>query len=114
MLHLAAASVGGLVALGLGWMWLAEGLALLSVAMAVALALAAPWLTEAAFSALWGAFTFPLAATAGFWLAHGGVLLWPGAALLALAGLVVPVIAFRILKMWIGGQLAVKTNAAIA
>lgn len=114
MLHLAAASVAGAVALGLGWNLLAEGLALLSVLMAIALALALPSLTEAPFSALWGAFTFPVAATAGFWLAHGGPLLWPGAALLAVASLVVPVIAFRILKLWLGGQLAIKTNAASA
>jgi tellurite resistance protein len=114
MLHLAAAAVAGNAALRLDWSLTAQAMTVLTLLLAAGLAAAARWLTEAPFSALWGAFTFPVAATATFLLAAGGPLLWPGIAALVLASALIPVIAYRILRMWIAGSLAVKTNAASA
>ncbi len=77
------------------------------------------WLTEGGFSGFWSAFTFPATAFAGA-LLHQGQLSGNEAAPVA-GGLVliattlyVPVIAYRILKLWAAGTLAVKTNASIA
>lgn len=74
----------------------------------------ARWLTEAGFSALWGAFTFPLAATAGLWLGLGGVWRLPGGVALIAATLVTLPIAWKVVAAWARGQLAIKTNAATA
>jgi tellurite resistance protein len=83
----------------------------------VALLAAGRWVTEAGFSPLWSAFTFPLAAftSALFVLA-------PAAEPLRLAGLValaaatvfIPIIAYRVLQAWAKGGLAARTNAAQA
>ena len=113
-IHLAPAALLGLVAHGLEFEAVSQLFAVLAVLLVAALALRGVWLTAAGFSPLWGAFTFPMAAAASLWLALGGVWHWPGVGLLALATLAIPVIAFRILRLWAGGQLAVKTNAATA
>jgi tellurite resistance protein len=72
------------------------------------------WVTEAGPSPLWGAFTFPLAALASAMLVAGGLWLWPGLVLVAVALGVIPAIAWWILKRWPGGKLAAVTNAAEA
>ncbi|MCB2116803.1 MAG: tellurium resistance protein [Rhodobacteraceae bacterium] len=98
-LELEAVSMGaaGVAALLLGW-FVARG----------------RWMTAAGFSPLWGAFTFPLAATASLWLTVGGGWRYPGTVVLVAATFVIPYIAFRILKTWATGALAIKTNAAAA
>ena len=113
-LHLSVVSVAGLAGALMGWTAFAQTLAILSGLTLLGLVLSARWLTVAGFSALWSAFTFPIAATASFWLSLGGVWLWPGQGVLLAATGIVPAIAFRVLKLWAGGQLAVKTNAASA
>lgn len=113
-LHLSVSSVAGITAGALGWAGTAQGFAWLSCLTLLLFILSARWLTQAGFSALWSAFTFPLAATASLWLAQGGLWLWPGQVVLLAATGVVPAIALRVMKMWAGGQLAVKTNAASA
>ena len=70
------------------------------------------WLTEAGFSPMWGAFTFPLAAYATALFVNGMVA--TGAMLLAVATVAIPVIAYRTLALWAKGSLAAKTNAAQA
>lgn len=72
------------------------------------------WITVAGFSPLWGAFGFPLAAAATALLLQGGALGWAGLALLVPGLAVVPWIALRILRLWPGGRLAARTNAAEA
>ena len=117
MIHIAPIAMLGTTAAALGWTQVALGFAW---ALLPALALAAVrlrWLTEAGFSPLWGAFTFPLAAGAGLWLAASAIQPgWatPARALLVVASLVVPPILFLVWRAWAQGRLAVKTNAAIA
>lgn len=113
-IHLAPASMLGIVALGLGLEILAQIFALIAAATLAALLVAARWLTAAGFSPLWGAFTFPLAATASLWLALGGIWSAPGGVALAAATLFLPWIAARVLQLWAKGVLAAKTNAAVA
>jgi len=113
-IHLAPASVLGSVALLQGEDGLATALGWLSAAILAALLARAGWLVAAGFGPLWGAFTFPLAATAGFWLALGGAWTTPGGLLLVAATLVIPPVLLRVLRGWADGTLAPRTNAAAA
>jgi tellurite resistance protein len=113
-LHLSVASVAGITCGGLGYDTAATGFALLAAVLLCAFVVFGRWLTAGGFSALWSAFTFPLAATASLWLMQGGGWLWAGQGVLLVATGIVPAIAFRVMKLWAGGQLAVKTNAASA
>lgn len=113
-IHLAPAALLGLVAEGLDFNAVAQLFAAFAAVLAMSLSFRALWVTAAGFSPLWGGFTFPAAAVASLWLVLGGVWHWPGVGLLALASMAIPIIAFRILRLWTGGQLAVKTNAATA
>jgi tellurite resistance protein len=113
-IHLAPASLLATTASLTGQALLAQVLAVLALVLLLALAISARWITEAGFSALWGAFTFPMAAAATALMLQG----WPfglvGQGLLLVALGVVPWIAYRVLKLWPGGRLAAKTNAAEA
>jgi tellurite resistance protein len=116
-IHLAPASLFTLVAAGAGLDTAALAFSALAAAILVALLASAKWLTEAGFSPLWGAFTFPLAAFASalVTLSQGqGAMGVVGGVVLVVATLVVPLIAYRIFKLWPGGKLAAKTNAATA
>ncbi|MCB2128598.1 MAG: tellurium resistance protein [Rhodobacteraceae bacterium] len=113
-IHLAPVALLGLVGNALGLNVLATGCAGVAALLMLWYLGRGFWLTEAGFSALWGAFTFPLAATASLWLTLGGIWRIPGGIALIAASLIVPAILYRILKLWAGGQLALKTNAAIA
>lgn len=113
-IHLASVALLGLVAAGLEMQAVALGCGGVSALILGWMLVRVLWLTEAGFSALWGAFTFPLAATASLWLTLAGVWLWPGLAALTLATLVIPAIAWKVVQAWARGQLAIKTNAAIA
>lgn len=108
--HLAPASLFSLVASGLGWSTAAALFAVLALLILAALLVSARWLTEAGFSALWGAFTFPTAAIANALLAVGWTL--PGlVAMVGATALILPV-ALKIFQAWAKGGLAVQTNAA--
>ena len=113
-IHLAPAAMLGLVALALGQTGLAGVLAVVAAGLMAALVLSARWLTAAGFTPFWGAFTFPLAATASLWLSLGGVWRLPGGLALVAATLIVPPIAFKVLQLWAKGQLGPKTGAAVA
>jgi tellurite resistance protein len=113
-IHLAPASLlattaaldgQGLLAVVFGW---------LALVILLALVAGLRWITEAGFSALWGAFTFPLSAAATALMLQGGALAWAGQAALLVALVAVPWIAVRVLKLWPGGRLAARTNAAEA
>ncbi len=113
-IHLAPAALFATAAHGLGQDLLAYSFAGFGAVILLALIAGARWVTSAGFSALWGSFTFPLTAYASTLIALGG--LWGQAGIVvmiaALGG--VPVIAYRVLKMWASGALAAKTNAAEA
>lgn len=111
-IHLAPASLFASVAGLLGMTVLAQGMVLLACAIAVALAVSGRWIIQAGFTPLWGAFTFPLAAFASALLINGWGLAGVLVTVLALGA--VPVIAWRVIRMWPDGTLASKTNAATA
>ncbi len=114
-IHLAPAAIGATVAAGLGLTAVATGLAVLSLGLLAVLVIRLRWLTEAGVSPLWGAFTFPLAATAGALLSQEATWLrLAGAPVLALATLAVPWIALRVFRLWGDGSLGPRTNAAAA
>lgn len=113
-IHLAPAGLLSITASLTGHETLGYLLAWLALVILLALAAGLRWITESGFSALWGAFTFPLTAAASALMLQGGALGWAGVAVLALALGVVPWIAVRIFRMWPGGRLAAKTNAAEA
>lgn len=118
-IHLAPIALFGTVALGLGWTAAGTALAWLALALLVVGLVSARWLLADGFSALWGALTFPVAATAGLWVAlwqlHPSELhrLIAGVTLVAATLVVIPILAL-VLKAWAQGRLPVKTNAAIA
>ncbi len=77
------------------------------------------WLTKGPFSGFWSAFTFPVTALVSAGLLGSEVFGLPllraiSGLILVAATLYIPVIAWRILKLWSTGVLAAKTNAAIA
>ena len=113
-IHLSPVALLGLVAAALGFQAVAMGCAGVAALVVGWMLVRAFWLTEAGFSALWGAITFPLAATASLWLTLGDFWLWPGLVALSLATVINPAIAWKVLQSWARGQLAIRTNAAIA
>lgn len=113
-IHLAPAALLATVAGLLGMQGLAMVFLGLGSGYALVLLASGRWVTVAGPSALWGAFTFPLAALATAMLVAGGVWLWPGLALVAVGLGVIPAIAWWVLKRWPGGKLAAVTNAAEA
>lgn len=113
-IHLAPASLMATTASLLGFEGLAAILAWAVAGMALALVAALRWITVSGFSALWSALTFPLSAAATALMRQDGALGWAGQGVLVLALVAVPWIAWRVLKLWPGGQLAARTNAAEA
>jgi tellurite resistance protein len=113
-IHLAPAALFTTVAALTDQPILAQAFAAFGAVILLALLAALRWITASGFSPLWGAFTFPLAAYASALLTLGGAWTWPGVALLLLALGAVPAIAWHVLKLWPGGRLAAKTNAAEA
>ncbi|MCB6177239.1 tellurium resistance protein [Rhodobacter sp. Har01] len=113
-IHLAPASLFATVAAQTGQEGLALAFGVLALGIFLALALGFRWITEAGFSPLWGAFTFPLAAFVAALIRLGGVWTGAGLGLLVVALVAVPVVAWKVLSLWPGGRLAGKTNAAEA
>ncbi len=113
-IHLAPVALLGSAAQSLGAQGIAQVFAIGALMLVVLFGLRIRWLLAGGFTPFWGAFTFPLAATANFWLLMGGFWRLPGAVMLVGATVLILPIAFRIFKLWANGQLAVKSNAAIA
>ncbi len=116
-IHLAPLCLFALVAHGAGMVGQAHAFAALAAAVFVVLMVSLRWLVAAGFSPLWGAFTFPLAAFANVLVTLSGgqgPMGVAGAIVLGLASVVIAIIAWRIFKLWPGGKLAAKTNAAEA
>lgn len=113
-IHLAPAALLAVVAELLGKPVMAALFLGLGTVYAILLLTAWRWLTESGPSAMWGSFTFPLAAMASAMLVAGGAWLWPGLVLVAVGLGVIPAISWWVLKRWPGGKLAAVTNAAEA
>lgn len=107
----ASVMTGHAVLAGIAMVW--------AMAVAVLLLLRARWMTVGGFSGFWSAFTFPATAFAGALMLYSrmsgidalGML---GGGVLVVVTLYIPVIAYKILKLWAKGTLAAKTNASIA
>ena len=118
-IHLAPTGMITAGAALIGLDWLAIAMLIWSSLLFLLLAARLRWMVEAGFSGFWGAYTFPLAAYAGAWVAVHDSFAWDAARVagglaMVLATLAIPPIAFRILRLWADGSLAAKTNAAIA
>lgn len=113
-IHLAPAALFATVAGLIGQGLLAQVFAWAALALALVLILCLRWIVASGFSALWGAFTFPLAALASALLGRGDTLEWLGLVALVTALGVVPAILWQVVRLWPGGQLAARTNAAEA
>ena len=116
-IHLAPASLLGTVALMLGYPTLALVYGAIATAILAGLVVFVRWITVAGFSALWGAFTFPLAAYASLCMllaaaGQGGAFRVLGGVALVAATLIIPPITLKVLQAWARGGLAAKTNAA--
>ena len=93
---------------------LAMLLAVVGLVLFAALILTIPWLTQSGFGPLWLCFAYPLTAFAQSLLLSGAPWSTGGLALTGLALAIVPVLAWKMLRLWPGGKLAAKTNASIA
>lgn len=113
-IHLAPACLFTSVAAVTGAQSAALAFGGLALAIFLALAAGGRWLLVAGFGPLWGALTFPLAAFAGALIRLGGTWASLGLGVLGVALIVVPWIGWQVLKLWPGGRLAGKTNAAEA
>jgi len=114
-IHLAPLCLFGIVGAMLGHMVLAQIFGWLAVIVIAVLIVRVRYLTASGFSPFWGAFTFPMAAFANLMLIlspDNDLFRLLGAISLGAASIVVPVIAYRIMKLWSSGKLAVITNAA--
>lgn len=114
-IHLAPAALFATVAARLGLPTAALAFCILALAILAALLATARWIAAAGFSPLWGAFTFPAAAVCTACLAQGAEPFRSlGGLLLVGATLLVPPIAWRVMRLWAEGKLGPRTNAAIA
>lgn len=113
-IHLAPASLFATVAILSGHETIATVFAALAAILLVALVISARWLLAGGVTPMWGALTFPLAACASALILQGGLWQVAGIAVLVAALGAIPAIAWAVLKLWPGGQLAARTNAATA
>ena len=111
-IHLAPASLFATVAASLGQSLLADVMLLIAALIALALLFSLRWLVLSGFSALWGAFTFPMAAFSSALFARD--LATTGGIFSVLTLLVTGFVLWRVLQAWAKGSLAAKTNAAEA
>lgn len=111
-IHLAPASLFATVAASLDLPLLALIFAALAAALFLTLLFAVTWLTTSGFSALWGAFTFPIAAFCSALYATGFAA--TATVLLIFALGLIPALLLKTLTAWSKGGLAAKTNAAEA
>lgn len=115
-IHLAPVALFAIVSAGLGFEGAAMSFGWLAITVFAVMLAAARYLTKSGFSALWGAFTFPLAAFANAMFAVSIDNPTPFAVLggveLVGATLAIAVIAFKVMQVWARGKLSKLTNAA--
>ncbi|WP_321363964.1 tellurium resistance protein [uncultured Celeribacter sp.] len=116
-IHVAPVALFGINATLLGYTTLALAFAWIGVTALIVYLAGLRYLTKADFSALWGAFTFPLAAFANLMFAAATLQPMPfrllGGLELVAATLAVVYIASKVMQLWTKGKLAKATNAAV-
>jgi tellurite resistance protein len=113
-LHLVPAALLSTVASLTDQPVLAAALLALAILIALALMASARWILAAGFTPLWAALTLPLAAFAIALLTFGAPGSLPGLVVCIAALALIPTLGWKILKLWPGGKLAARTNAATA
>ncbi|MEJ2003120.1 MAG: hypothetical protein P8X77_17400 [Maritimibacter sp.] len=118
-IHLAPASLLGSVALMLGMGRVGLGFGLFAILILALLLVRLRWLVAAGFSPLWGSFTFPIAAFASLMMMLGAagydeIFRILGGLALVGATFLIPWILVKVGQMWLKGELAAKTNSAVA
>ncbi|MEJ2037211.1 MAG: tellurium resistance protein, partial [Maritimibacter sp.] len=118
-IHLAPASLLGSVALMLGMGRVGLGFGLFAILILALLLIRLRWLIAAGFSPLWGSFTFPIAAFASLMMMLGAagydeIFRILGGLALVGATFLIPWILVKVGQMWLKGELAAKTNSAVA
>jgi tellurite resistance protein len=124
-IHLAPASLFVTVALGFPaddfptMVMMARVFSIVAMLILLGLLVSLKSLLEAGFSPMWASFTFPMTAFSAAMLSYAGQIdsvleRILGGVMLAVASVVVPYIAVKVIRMWMTGQLALKTNAAKA
>ncbi len=118
-IHLAPASLLGSVALMLGMGRVGLGFGLFAILILALLLVRLRWLIAAGFSPLWGSFTFPIAAFASLMMMLGAagydeIFRILGGLALVGATFLIPWILVKVGQMWLKGELAAKTNSAVA
>ncbi|WP_417277704.1 tellurium resistance protein [Celeribacter sp.] len=116
-IHVAPVSLFGIVAMLLGYTTLALAFAWIGVTALIVCLAGIRYLTKGDFSALWGGFTFPLAAFANLMFAAATLQPMPfrliGGLELVAATLAITYIAVKIMQLWTKGKLSKATNAAV-
>lgn len=113
-LHLFSAAAAGLAASADGSIGLPIALAPMCGVLVGLFAVMARHLGKGGFSFLWAVWLAPFGLCASFWIGLGGMMPVAGGVLLVAASLASLYVAGRLLKMWLSGQLAIRTNAASA
>lgn len=114
-IHLAPMCLFGITSVMLGHFELGAMFGWLSLIGAGYLIMRIGYLTASGFSPLWGSFTFPMAAFSNLMLllsAAGQPFRYIAGFALIASTIIIPMIAYKTLKMWAAGNLAAKTNAA--
>ena len=122
-IHVAPASLLGTVALLMGNGALGLAFGIFAILLVLLLLARGPWVIAAGFSPFWGAITFPLAAFSSLMMVLGTANMGPadglvfdliGAVALVAATFFTPWVLTKVVQLWLKGQLAVKTNSAVA
>ncbi len=114
-IHLSPLCLFGLAAGLMGFWGIAAALGWLAILVLAVFGLQLRYLLQSGFSPIWGAFAFPLAAFINLMLLLailGEPFRLLGGLGLVAASLVIPYIAYRVLRLWADAKLGPLTNAA--
>lgn len=118
-LHILPLGLGTIAAAELGLPLVATACGVLAVGLTIVLLAEMQWVGAAGFTGLWGVFAFPIASLAGGCLAlegigAGRIAVGLGLFVLGVATIAIPVLAYRILRLWARGELGPRTGASVA
>jgi len=115
VIHLAPVCLFGITSVLLGFTQLAFLFAWIAFFGILVLLIRVRYLIAAGFSPQWSAFTLPIAAFSNLMMllaVYGGPYRYLGGIALVAGTIIIPVISYKIMKMWASGTLGPKTNAS--